>query len=97
MTRSPNDVTPAEERLLTTFMQRLRNARVDVSSRVPGADVLWLKAQLIREWDVQRRVQRPLDLMEPFEIAASAAAAALLLFWSMPSAFDWLPRLLSSN
>ena len=95
MTRSGSDVTPAEERTITAFMQRLREVPVDVSSRVPGADVLWLKAQLIRRWDVQRRVERPLDLMEPFEIAAGFAAAALLLFWSVPSAFDWLPRLLS--
>ena len=95
MTGSGRDVTPAEERTITAFMHRLRDVPVDISSRVPGADVLWLKAQLIRRWDAQRRVQRPLDLMEPFELAASVAAAALLLFWSVPSAFEWLPRLLS--
>ena len=92
MTRSRSDVTPAEERTLTAFMQRLRAAPVDVSSSLPGADVLWLKAQLIRRWERQRRVHRPIDLMEPIEIAAGAAAAVLLLFWSVPSAFEWLPR-----
>ncbi len=74
-------------------MLRLRSAPVDISSGVPGADVLWLKAQLIRRWESQRRIQRPLDLMEPIEIAAAAAAVVLLLFWSVPSAFNWVPRL----
>ncbi len=92
MTGSWSDLTPAEERTLIAFMQRLRDAPVGVSSNVPGADVLWLKAQLIRRWDAQRRVQRPIDVMEPFELAASVAAAVLLLFWSVPSAFEWLPR-----
>ena len=92
MTQNRSDVTPVEERIIGTFMDRLHNAPVGVRSGVPGADVLWLKAQLIRRWDAQRRVQRPIDLMEPFELAASVAAAALLLFWSVPSAFEWLPR-----
>jgi hypothetical protein len=93
MTGSGSDLTPAEERTLTAFMQRLRDAPVRASSSVPGADVLWLKAQLIRRWEHQRRAQRPIDLMEPFEIAAGVAAAVLLLFWSVPSAFEWLPRM----
>ena len=94
MTRSGSDNTVAEERTITAFMQRLRDAPVSVSSRVPSADVLWLKAQLIRRWDAQRKVERPIALMEPIEIAASIAAAVLLLSWSVPSAFDWLPRLM---
>jgi hypothetical protein len=92
MIRNRRDLTPAEERLIGTFMGRLHNAPLGVHSGVPGADVLWLKAQLIRRWDAQRRVQEPIDLMEPFEIAAGVAAAVLLLFWSVPSAFEWLPR-----
>jgi hypothetical protein len=74
-------------------MQQLRAAPADASMRVPGPDILWLKAQLIQRWDAQRRVQMPIDVMEPFEIAASLVAAMLLLAWSVPSAFEWLPRL----
>ena len=33
-------------------------------------------------------------MMEPLEIAARLAAAVLLLAWSVPAAFDWVPRLL---
>jgi hypothetical protein len=61
---------------------------------MPAADVLMLKAQLVRRWDAQRKVRLPIDVMEPFEIAATIAAAGLLLFWSIPSAFDWIPRVM---
>lgn len=93
MTRHHADVTAAEEQMLSAFMLRLQTAPPADSPQMPDAHVLWLKARLIRQWEAQRRIRRPIDLMEPFEIAASAAAAALLLFWSVPSAFDWLPRL----
>ena len=94
MTGRESSVTPVDERTIVAFMQRLGDVPVDVSSKVPGADVLWFKAQLIRRWDAQRRIERPMDLMEPIELAAGAIAAGLLLSWSVPSAFDWLPRLL---
>ena len=93
MTLFPTEVTPAEERMVMAFMDRLRGAPLDQAPRLPGADVLRVKARLIREWDAQRKVRLPLAVMAPFEIAAGAAAAVLLLFWSVPSAFSWLPRL----
>ena len=90
-----DDLTAAaEDRVVATFMERLRATPPGVAPRMPGADVLWLKAQLIQRWEAQRKVRRPMDLMEPFEIAATIAAAALLLFWSAPSAFDWIPRVM---
>ena len=87
------DLTTVEEQMLTAFMQRLHAAPLDVAPRIPDARVLWLKSRLIQRWDAQRKVQRPMDVMEPFEIAASLAAVVLLLVWSVPSAFDWIPRL----
>ena len=87
------EMTTADEQLLTTFMQRLRAAPLEAAPRMPDARVLWLKSQLIQRWDAQRKVQLPLDVMEPFEVAAGLAAAVLLLAWSMPSAFAWIPRL----
>lgn len=91
---TPDDVTPAEEQMVTAFMQRLNATPSGVSPRMPTADVLMLKAQLLRRWESQRKVRQPIDLMEPFEIAATIAAAALLLFWSVPSAFEWVPRVM---
>ena len=94
MTQHESDVTPAEELGLSAFMRELQAAALDREPRMPGADVMVLKAQLIRKWEAQRRAMRPIELMEPLEIAASLAAAVLLLAWSVPSAFDWVPRLL---
>ena len=88
------DLTAAEEQGLSAFMQRLQASTLDRAPRMPNADVLVLKAQLIRKWEAQRRIRRPIELMEPFEIFATAAAAVLLLFWSVPSAFDWIERLM---
>ena len=87
-----DDIATIEEQAISAFMRRLRSVPADRSPRIPGSDVLLLKAQLIRKWDLQRRVQRPIELMEPLEIAAGFAAAVLLLFWSVPSAFEWIPR-----
>jgi hypothetical protein len=93
MTHSQTDVTAGEERALAAFMRRLHQTPLDVEPGIASADVLMLKLQLIRRWDNQRKARLPLDVMEPVEIGATVLAAMLLLFWSVPSAFDWLPRL----
>ena len=94
MTDSRTDLTGVEERVVAAFMDRLRTAPLSVSPHIPGADVLWLKSRLIRQWDAQRKVRRPIDVMEPVELAAGVMAAGLLLAWSVQSAFDWIPRLI---
>ena len=93
MTQWNGDLTTGEEQMLTAFMQRLRAAPITDAAHVPDADVLCIKARLIRQWNAERQIRRPIDVMAPIELAASAAAAVLLLFWSMPDAFEWLPRL----
>lgn len=78
------DVTPDEERAVAAFMTRLAATPID-QAQLPGADVLWLKARLLAQWDAQRKAQKPLDVMEPVQIAAGLVAAGLLLAWSLPS------------
>ena len=94
MTDRRIDIAVQEDPIVAAFMDRLRTAPLHASPRMPGADVLWLKARLIRQWDAQRKVRRPLEVMEPVELAAGVMAAGLLLAWSVPSAFDWIPRLI---
>jgi len=94
MTQHDGDITTFEDQALSAFMQRLRGTAPDRAPRMPTPDVLILKAQLIRNWEAQRRIRRPIELMEPFEIVATAAAAVLLLSWSVPSAFAWVERLI---
>jgi hypothetical protein len=47
--------------------------------------VLWVKAQMLERWEAERRVQAPLDAIEPFQIGAGLVAAGILLFWSLPA------------
>jgi len=81
------EVTPEEEQAISVFMAALEARAPDAAPRLPDADVLLVKAQLLRRWDAERRVQAPLDAIEPIQIIAGLAAAALLLFWSLPSLF----------
>jgi len=91
MTQGNGDLTTGEEEMLAVFMQRLSGAPIADASRLPDTDVLCIKARLIRQWNAERQIRRPMDVMEPIELVAGLAAAVLLLFWSMPSAFASLP------
>ena len=74
-----------EEHDVAAYMSRLATASVRQARRLPTADVLWVKAQMLERWETERRVQAPLDAMEPFQIAAGLVAAGILLFWSLPA------------
>ena len=62
--------TPAEEEAVAAFMRRIAAAGVDRLPRLPDVDVLLVKAQLLRRWEAERRIQTPLDLMEPLQVVA---------------------------
>ena len=85
MTWFERDVTAEEEQHLAAYMSRLGGAALPKNAQVPNADLLWVKAQMLRRWEVERKVQTPLDLMEPVQIAAGLVAAGVLLVWSLPS------------
>ena len=74
-----------EEHEIAAYMSKLATASARHAARLPGADVLWVKAQMLERWEAERRVQAPLDLMEPFQIGAGLVAAGILLFWSLPA------------
>ena len=69
MTDSRTGSVVVEERVIAAFMDKLRSAPPEMTPKMPGADVLWVKARLIRQWEVQRKVRRPIDVMEPVELA----------------------------
>ena len=83
-------VTPEEEAGIAAFMKRVADAVPGHLPSLPNADAVWLKAQLLRRWDVERKVQLPLDIMEPVQLAAGLAMASLLLVWSLPSLLEAL-------
>jgi len=74
-----------DDQAVVEYMTRLANAAPLLVSQVPDPGVLWVKAQMLERWDAERRVQAPLDAMEPFQIGAGLVAAGILLFWSLPA------------
>lgn len=77
------DLIDTDETAVATFMSRVANLRVpDPDSRIPEPAQLWCKAKLLERWEAERRAQRPLDIMQPIEIAGGLAAAGLLLYLS---------------
>jgi len=50
-----------------------------------GANRKNSKAQLLRRWDAERAVERPLDVVETLEITGGFIADSLLLFWLLPT------------
>jgi hypothetical protein len=79
------DLDREEEHAVAAFMARVAELRIpNPESRIPDPAELWCKATLLRKWEAERRVQRPLDIMLPIEIAGGLVAAGLLLYWSIP-------------
>ena len=74
-----------DEQVVVEYMERLANTVPARTSQMPEPAVLWVKAQMLRRWDAERKAQAPLDVMEPVQIAAGLAAAAVLFVWSFPS------------
>jgi hypothetical protein len=73
------------EQVIADYMSRLAGAPPPELPTLPDADVLWLKAELLKRWDAERKAEAPLDLMEPVQVVVGLAAAAVLLVWSLPS------------
>jgi len=86
-----HDLTPDEEQAVRAFMSRLAAAPLGEKPRVHDPGVLWVKAQLLRRWEAERRVEAPLDAMEPISIAAGLAAAAAVVIYCFPSLLRLLP------
>jgi hypothetical protein len=79
-----------DDEVVAEYMNRLAKESPAKMSQVPDASVLWVKAQMLRRWDAERKAQAPLDVMEPIQIAAGLAAAAVLFVWSLPSLLQTL-------
>ena len=79
------DLNQEDEKAVAGFMSRVASLRVPTpESQTADPAQLWSKAQLLKRWDAERRAQRPLDIMQPIEIAGGLVAAGLLLYWSLP-------------
>jgi hypothetical protein len=77
-------ITAEDDSHVAGYMSRLA-AVPPPHTRVPDPDLLWVKAQIVRRWEMERKAQTALDVMEPIQIAAGLVAAGVLLVWSLPS------------
>jgi hypothetical protein len=84
------DAAHDDEQMIAEYMTRLSSTVPARLSQVPDPAVLWVKAQMLKRWDAERKAQAPLDVMEPVQVAAGLAAAAVLFVWSLPSLFQAL-------
>lgn len=78
-------VTIDDEPHVAAYMSRLSAVPPPQQTRMPDPDLLWVKAQIVRRWEMERKAQTALDVMEPVQIAAGLVAAGVLLVWSLPS------------
>ena len=76
------DLNEDGEAVVAAFMAQVGS--LPARTATPDPAVLWLKAELLRRWDAERRAHIPLDVMQPVEMAAGLAAAAFLLYFSLP-------------
>jgi hypothetical protein len=91
MPTEPYEAGVEATQAIDAFMERL--AAAPVAARLPTAEMIWVKAQLLRRWDAEHKMTLAADMLEPVQIAAMLAAAAVFVFQVLPSLMHaWLPR-----
>jgi hypothetical protein len=58
--------------------------------RLPDPSYVWWKAQLLRQWEANRRAVAPLDTVNQVEVVAAVVGLVVLLFWQGPALLDWV-------
>jgi hypothetical protein len=83
MNHDEAELGPEDEAAIAAFMQRVAELPHLAASLPPPAFVL-RQAQWRRRWEGERRMQRPLDIVLPLQVAAGLAGLGLLLFRALP-------------
>jgi hypothetical protein len=63
---------------VTAWMEQLATEPLPLSPP-PDPALIWLKAQMLRRWDAERRTTAPIDLGEYAQVGFGAAGSLLLL------------------
>jgi len=80
----PPPVTDVEERDLSRFMSTLATETLARVPALPGAETVWIRAQLVRRWEAERRIEGPLETMQSIHVGLGLVAAVVLLVWNAP-------------
>jgi hypothetical protein len=76
--------TAEDEQAIAVFMQRL-SMLASPEQPAPGdIRLVWLKGQLLRRWEAERRAHAPLDLADRLQLAGGLALAGGLVAWALP-------------
>ena len=69
-----------ETQMVTAFLKELSALPV-TEAPLPDPTYLWWKAELLRRWDAQQRVTKPIEVGEQVQMGVGLVAAAGLLIW----------------
>jgi hypothetical protein len=84
MTHDEPEFGVGDEAAIRVFMQRVADIPLPLNRSLPSAESMLRQAQWRRRWEGERRMQRPLDVMLPLQIAAGLGAIAVLLLRGIP-------------
>ena len=79
--------------MVTAFLREL-SAQPVTEAPLPDPAYLWWKAELLRRWDAQQRVTKPIEVGEQVQMGVGLVAAAGLLIWlwrSLPDVVTTTP------
>jgi hypothetical protein len=65
---------------VSTWMRKFAALPFD-SASLPNPAYLWWKAQILRQWDAERRVTAPIDVGEGVQVGVGVVGGAFLLAW----------------
>src|SRR5215813_14329969 len=79
--RSANLETDVQETQMVTAWLKELSAHPVTEAPLPDPTYLWWKAELLRRWDTQQRVTKPIEVGEQVQMGVGLVAAAGLLVW----------------
>jgi hypothetical protein len=71
-----------DEELVTEWMRRFAALPLHTPP-LPDPSYVWWKAQLLKQWDVQRTVTAPLEWGERAQVATGLIGAAVLFLFAV--------------
>ena len=93
MTDRRIDTAVREDPIVAAFMDRLRTAPLCLAADA-GCGRSVAEGPAHQAMGCATQGAAATRCHEPLELAAGVMAAGLLLAWSLPSAFEWIPRLI---
>lgn len=74
-----------DDRTVAQFMEAFAALPLP-DSRLPEAQLLWWKAELLRRWDEERRALAPIERAEPINVTIGVVGALVLMLTLWQSA-----------